>query len=85
MSMLSLAQGPERRVSYYSGYYINGFRFYMKRREESKQTQNSGVMVKEEHQGGDILYYGVLTGIIELCYTEGIRVVLFQCVWYDIT
>ncbi|CAL1387804.1 unnamed protein product [Linum trigynum] len=39
-------------------------------------------MARGENDGG-IHYYGILTDIIEVCYTEGLRVVLFQCEWYD--
>ena len=77
--MLSLARGPERHVTSYSGYFVNGFRFHTKQREDSKRTQNSGVVVKGEFQSSNIPYYGSLTDIIELRYTEGIRVVLFMC------
>ncbi|CAL1393110.1 unnamed protein product [Linum trigynum] len=39
-------------------------------------------MVRGENDG-EIHYYGILTDIIELRYTEGLRGVLFQCEWYD--
>ena len=47
-----------------------------------KKTQNNGVMVRGEHQNG-VPYYGILKDIVELCYTEGNRVVLFNCDWFD--
>ncbi|XP_021831746.1 uncharacterized protein LOC110771708 [Prunus avium] len=47
--MLSLARGPERRVTYYLGYYISGFRFHTLQCDENKKTQNSGLMVKGEN------------------------------------
>ena len=81
--MLSLARGPERRVTYYPGYYISGFRFHTLQRDENKKTQNSGIMVKGENQIDDVPWYGTLVDIVELRYTEGNRVVLFNCDWYD--
>ncbi|CAN0859932.1 hypothetical protein LINGRAHAP2_LOCUS7801 [Linum grandiflorum] len=82
--LLSLARGPDNRVTYLSGYYINGFRFHTKAREQTKRCQNSGVMVRGENNGG-ISFYGTLSNVIELRYTDGVRVVLFQCEWYDTT
>ncbi|CAI0420810.1 unnamed protein product [Linum tenue] len=84
LSLLSLARGPDKRVNYHSGYYINGFRFHITNREQNRRTQNSGVMVRGENYD-NIPYYGTLIKVIELRYTEGLRVVLFQCDWYDIT
>ncbi|CAL1395845.1 unnamed protein product [Linum trigynum] len=84
LTLLSLARGPDKRVNFHSGYYINGFRFHFKTREKNRRTQNSGVMVRGENDGS-ISYYGTLIKVIELRYTEGLRVVLFQCDWYDIT
>ncbi|KAI5328625.1 hypothetical protein L3X38_028022 [Prunus dulcis] len=81
--MLSLARGPERRVTYYPGYYISGFRFHTLQRDENKKTQNSGIMVKGENQIDDVPWHGTLVDIVELRYTEGNRVVLFNCDWYD--
>ncbi|XP_020426545.1 uncharacterized protein LOC109950821 [Prunus persica] len=52
-------------------------------RDENKKTQNSGVMVKGENQIDDVPWYGTLVDIVELRYTEGNRVVLFNCDWYD--
>ncbi|KAM2327827.1 hypothetical protein ACFXTH_014358 [Malus domestica] len=82
--MLSLALGPERRVKYYPGYYMSGFRFHTLQRDENKKTQNCGVMVKGENQIDSVPWYGVLKDVVELRYTEGNKVVLFNCEWYDI-
>ncbi|CAN0913508.1 hypothetical protein LINGRAHAP2_LOCUS27976, partial [Linum grandiflorum] len=82
--LLSLARGSDKRVTYLSSYYINGFRFHTKAREQTKRCQNSGVMVRGENNGG-ISFYGTLSNVIELRYTDGVRVVLFQCEWYDTT
>ena len=42
-------------------------------------------MVKGEDQSCNLPYYGQLTNIVELQYTEGNKVVLFKCDWYDIS
>lgn len=83
--MLSLARGPKWRATYYPSYNVNGFRFHVKHREDSKSTQNSGVMVRGEDQSDSAPYYGVLTDIVELQYTEGNKIVLFKCDWYDVS
>jgi hypothetical protein len=82
--MLSLARGPEKRATYYSGYIVNGFRFIIKERDDNRTTQNSGIVVKGETQHGSVPYYGQLLNIVELRYTQGNRVVLFQGEWYDV-
>ncbi|KAK1548742.1 hypothetical protein Q3G72_009470 [Acer saccharum] len=80
--MLCLSRGPERRVTYHPCYNINGYKFHTTERDETKKTQNNGVMVHGENQN-DVSYYGILKDIIELCYTEGNKVVLFSCEWFD--
>ncbi|CAL9001313.1 unnamed protein product [Prunus brigantina] len=40
-------------------------------------------MVKGENQIDDVPWYGTLVDIVELRYTKGNRVVLFNCDWYD--
>ncbi|KAK9283664.1 hypothetical protein L1049_011914 [Liquidambar formosana] len=82
--MLSLARGPEKRVTCWSGYNVNGFRFNTKKYEKLKKTQNSGVMVRGESQKEEMNYYGELVNVVELHYTGGNRVVLFKCDWWDI-
>jgi hypothetical protein len=42
------------------------------------------LMVKGESQPSNIPYYGQLTQILELRYTDGNRVVLFHGEWYDV-
>ncbi|KAL5777107.1 hypothetical protein ACOSP7_010033 [Xanthoceras sorbifolium] len=76
--MVSLARGPERRAIYYSSYNFNGFRFHTIFRDEIRKTQNNGVVVRGENQT-DVPYYGRIKDIVELCYTEGNKIVLFDC------
>lgn len=87
-----LAHGPQRVCKRYKKYIVNGFRFHTKEIEAKRKTQNSGVVVIAKTRSfsstrdsnpitGDIIYYGILTDIIELDYLFGKRVVLFKCDW----
>lgn len=82
---LSLARGPDRRVFRYKGCNISGLRFHTKDLEMHRKTQNSGIVVKGEHEGKEIDFYGVLKDIIELRYIGGYRVTLFKCDWWDVS
>ncbi|KAK2645094.1 hypothetical protein Ddye_020289 [Dipteronia dyeriana] len=81
--MLSLARGPEKRATYYPGYNVNGFRFDIINQDETRKTQINGVVVKWEIQTEEVSYYGRNKDIVELCYTVGNKVVLFDCDWFD--
>lgn len=82
--MMSLANGPELRAKYYPIYNVHGFRFHTLSRDEEKKTQNSGIMVKRENQlDGNVAWYGTIIDIVELWYTKGNRIVLFNCNWFD--
>lgn len=83
-ALYSLACGPDRRVSRYTGCIVNGIRFHTEEREKYRTTQNSGVVVKGTHEEVEIDFYGVLTDIIELSYCMRKRVYLFKCDWWDI-
>ncbi|CAD6262050.1 unnamed protein product [Miscanthus lutarioriparius] len=76
----ALAAKPSRHGVRYSGYIINGFRFHTLSREAARSTQNSGVVNIAED---GVNYYGRLTDIIELTYTD-YKAVLFKCDWYDV-
>lgn len=82
-----LAHGPSRYVKNFNGSFINGFKFHTKQFGEKKTSFNSGVCVIGicyNDIGND--FYGILTGIIELEYTEFLdKVVLFKCDWFDTT
>ncbi|XP_029146011.1 uncharacterized protein [Arachis hypogaea] len=93
----TLSRGPSYIARRFKGFDLNnGYRFRTKNHEESKATQNSGVMVVSKvisyasasdnsPKSGNINYYGRLTDIIELNYFEEFKVVLFKCEWVDIT
>ncbi|KAA8532586.1 hypothetical protein F0562_032598 [Nyssa sinensis] len=89
-----LSVGPDQWGRRYTGYVINGFRFRTKERESKRKTQNSGVLLNASTTSfasardrnpveGDVRFYGVLTDIIELRYTNDLKFVLFKCDWID--
>ena len=89
-----LASGPSQWARRYTGYIVNGFRFRTKQRERRLNTQNSGVMLDATTESfasakdkrpvsGDVTYYGVLTDIFELRYSNDFKFVLFKCDWVD--
>lgn len=88
-----LSMGPSFVAKKYSGYFVNGYRFYTMKRERNLVTQNSGVCLsaltdsfasrKDNNPiSGDVMYYGCIEEIIEISYHGYIDVVLFKCVWY---
>ena len=90
----ALAIGPAKTAKRFNKYIMNGFRFFVKSIDAQSKTQNCGVFVKSEvnsyasardHRPRDGVkdYYGVLTGIIELDYHHGRKVLLFDCDWAD--
>ncbi|XP_073015896.1 uncharacterized protein [Primulina eburnea] len=86
--MKDFASGPLRNTRVYSGYYVNGFKFHVTRRNSTTLTSNSGVYVKGSSNLTDELdYYGMLDEIIEVEYPALPikRIVLFKCSWYDPT
>ncbi|XP_042980213.1 uncharacterized protein LOC122310386 [Carya illinoinensis] len=80
----ALACGPDKWVASYAGCIMNGIRFQTKDRERHQRTQNSGLVVRGEHQSNPINFYGVLNDIIELRYMGWRKVYLFQCDWWDV-
>jgi len=74
---------PLRTVRRYSGYVVNGFRFHTLDRQENRNCQNSGVMVRGDDYS-DKEYYGVLRDVYELQYPNGNHVFAFKCDWYDV-
>ncbi|CAN1145105.1 hypothetical protein LINPERHAP2_LOCUS14509 [Linum perenne] len=81
-----LARGPNTVARRFNGYITKGIRFHTKEKEESRKSQNSGVVVVSETSTSqdDIEYFGKINDIIELNYYERFRVVLFKCDWVDV-
>ncbi|KAJ9565527.1 hypothetical protein OSB04_001493 [Centaurea solstitialis] len=73
-----LSRGPQQIIMYQQC-NVNGVRFVCEQRDESRKTQNSGVMIVAD----GVSYYGVLLQVVELNYPEAMPVVLFKCRWYD--
>ncbi|KAL2931497.1 Calcium-transporting ATPase 2 [Bienertia sinuspersici] len=88
-----LSRGPSYVAKKYTGYYVNGYRFYTMKRDASSVSQNSGVTLtaltssfsssKDDNPiEGDVKYYGSIQEIIKISYYAHISVVLFRCVLY---
>ncbi|GER33101.1 TATA BOX ASSOCIATED FACTOR II 59 [Striga asiatica] len=89
-----LALGPSHIARRYTGYFINGYRFYTQERDAKLTTQNSGVTLtaltssfsstKDLNPSVDgITYYGRINDIIEIDYWGSFSVVLFRCEWFQ--
>ena len=76
----AVAQGPNSIVKRMKAFNINGYRFHTQARDETKKTQNYGVMVEANGKP----YYGKMIGIIKLDYFSECKVVLFRCDWVDV-
>nr|XP_027108997.1 uncharacterized protein LOC113728834 [Coffea arabica] len=87
-----LARGPNNVGRTYQKILVTGFRFHTRQLESQRKTQNSGVLVNATTSSfsstkdnnpilSDLAYYGILTNILELNYTEGRTVTLFECDW----
>ena len=74
-TLVALSKWPYLFVKF-KHYVINGLKFRSVNDEANKKMQNSGVSVATD---GGITYYGVLTDIIELNYSDNIKHVLFKC------
>lgn len=86
-----LARRPNIVGVKYKKYVVNGVTFHTKDVESTRKSQNCGVCVKATTSSfssirdqnpilGELDYYGILTDIIELHYSER-KVVLFDCDW----
>ncbi|GJR76575.1 hypothetical protein Tco_0088940 [Tanacetum coccineum] len=92
--VIDMAMGLTNMAKRYNGYVVNGFRFRTKRMDNSRVTQNSDVVViasttsfssrKDKNpMSMELTYYGKLTDIIEVHYTDETKFVLFKCNWVD--
>ncbi|PKU68413.1 hypothetical protein MA16_Dca019188 [Dendrobium catenatum] len=78
-----LAKGPNKIARTYKGFFINGYTFHIKTRDENKKTQNYGVVNSTEI--GSFNYYGKINDIIEINYSYKFKVILFKCDWENTT
>ncbi|KAA0032028.1 hypothetical protein E5676_scaffold96G001250 [Cucumis melo var. makuwa] len=81
--LYDLACGSNDCARSYSGCIANGVQFHTKDRDSRQTTKNSGVMVPDGDEIGQIFFYGELHEIIRLQYICMKAVVLFKCEWYD--
>jgi len=72
--------GPHPIVKRMNAFVTNGYRFHTQKRDESKKTQNFGVIVEADSK----TYYGKIVDIIELDYYSECKVVLFRCDWVNV-
>ena len=77
-TLVALSKWPYIYVKRFKHYVINGLKFRSVNDEANRKTQNSGVSVATD--GGNT-YYGILSDIIELNYSDNIKHVLFKCKW----
>ena len=79
-TLATLSKRPYIYLKRLQHYVINGLKFRSVNDEANRKTQNSGVSVATD---GGITYYGVLSDIFKLNYSDNIKHVLFKCKWVD--
>lgn len=83
-----LALGPRMDARRFKGYLVNGFRFRIKEVDLHRRSQNSGVVLSANVTSFasrkdnnpitvDMNFYGELTDIIELRYSNSLRYTLW--------
>ncbi|XP_021829050.1 uncharacterized protein LOC110769375 [Prunus avium] len=81
--LYALAYGPDKRVGMYTGCVVNGVRWQVKHIEETRTTQNSGVMVPGTHGDQQSNFYGRLVNVVKIGFQDGYHVILFKCEWFN--
>ncbi|KAF5932919.1 hypothetical protein HYC85_029090 [Camellia sinensis] len=92
--IILLANGPHNLARRFNGYILNGFRYRVKAMDDRRATQNCGVALKADTisyasrkdknpRVGSVYYYGQLTDIVEIRYSNEKKHVLFKCDWID--
>ncbi|KAF4360553.1 hypothetical protein F8388_017803 [Cannabis sativa] len=66
--LYSISQGPLERYNSYQSCIVNGVRFRCKKRDDTLQTQCSGVCTEGDHDDEYITYYGILIEILQLSF-----------------
>ena len=90
-----LAQRPKQQALSYLGYIINGCRYHIKHRDETRVNKNSGVSIvpstmqiviakDKNHVLCDMCFYAVITYIWDLDYNM-FNICVFKCDWFDST
>ncbi|VVA32237.1 PREDICTED: transposon [Prunus dulcis] len=74
----ALAYGPDKRVDLYTGCVVNGVRWHVKHIEETRTTQNSGVIVSRTRGDQQSNFYGQLVNVVKIGFQDGYHVILFK-------
>ncbi|XP_051129274.1 uncharacterized protein LOC127250156 [Andrographis paniculata] len=91
----ALAGGPLCNATRYSSCIVSGIRYRVQDRDARKRTQCAGVMVTadtvsyasaRDHnpREGSVAYYGILTDIVEVYYSNQQKYLLLKCDWVDL-
>ncbi|KAB1212963.1 hypothetical protein CJ030_MR5G005109 [Morella rubra] len=83
--LYALASSPDQLALCYSGYVVNGVRFYTVLHEHFHNTQNSGVVVSGDHAGEDVDFYDQVVKIYPLHDLRKNLVYLLKCDWFDLS
>ena len=77
----ALAHGPSTNLATYQAYDINGYTFYMEKKDKNSDDQNSGVTM--EAMTGNVIerYYGRVKEIWELNYSGLHSATMFRVRW----
>ncbi|KAL7161336.1 hypothetical protein ACSBR2_041900 [Camellia fascicularis] len=78
----------------FNRYIMNGFRYRVKAMDDRRATQNCSITLKADAisyvsrkdknpRVGPMYYYGQLTNIVEIQYSNEKKHVLFKCDWID--
>lgn len=82
--LYALSQVPLERYHSYQSCVVNGVRFRCKEYDDTLGTQCSGVCTEGDHDNENILYYGVLIGILELSFLFDRKIYnIFRCKWFN--
>ena len=63
-----MAYGPCPVVYSYFIYNVNEVRYHVHIHDKNLKTQNSGVMIPDQHGSIDVDFYGISSSVIELNY-----------------
>ncbi|XP_062080344.1 uncharacterized protein LOC133785102 [Humulus lupulus] len=88
-----ISLGPTTMAIKHDGFFVNGYRFSTKARDDVRVTQNNGVCIvaktlqfasarDKKPFYGDMKFYGVIEEIWELDYCD-FRMAMFKCNWVE--